>query len=312
MTIDSKQETRTGRKALGRGLAALIPEADYVDVSNIKTSDQTTEQRTNINQGTKDSPYFNCDINDLIPSTQQPRQTFNDTQINELAESIKENGIIQALIVRKRGNSYEIIAGERRWRAAKLAGIKTVPVVLKEMSDKVTLQTALVENIQRSDLNSIEEAKAYRQLMEEYNITQEELSKRVGKERSSIANYLRLLKLPVYTQDYIVKGDLSTGHAKVLCSLESEEKIKKVVSEILKKGLSVRETENLVNKLLNEKKTNKNNKEEDSNLFSSIEDSLREKFKTKVCVKGKYEKGSFVIEYFNKDDFERILNILFE
>ena len=187
-----------------------------------------------------------------------------------------------------------------------------VPVVLKDMSDRVTLQTALVENIQRSDLNSIEEAKAYKQLIEEYGITQEELSKKVGKERSSVTNCLRLLKLPDYIQGYIIKGDLSAGHAKVLCSLESEEKIKKVTAEILKKGLSVRETETLVNRLVNEKKVNKNNKEGDSNLFGSIEDSLREKFKTKVCVKGKYEKGSFVIEYFNKDDFERILNILFE
>ena len=309
MTIDSKQEARSGRKALGRGLAALIPDANYVDTSTTQTAN-ITEPRTTTQ--TRETSYFYCNINDLIPSTQQPRQAFDDTQINELAESIKENGIIQALIVRRRGNSYEIVAGERRWRAAKLAGIAKVPVVLKEMSDRTTLQTALVENIQRSDLNSIEEAKAYRQLIEEYGITQEELSKKVGKERSSVANYLRLLKLPDYIQGYIIKGDLSTGHAKVLCSLGSEEKIKRVVAEVLKKGLSVRETETLANKLINEKKTNKNNKEEASNLFGSIEDSLREKFKTKVYVKGRYEKGSFVIEYFNKDDFERILNILFE
>ncbi len=297
---------------MGRGLAALIPEADYVDVSTIQTTTQLTEPRATTTANTVETPYFYCNINDLIPSTQQPRQAFDSAQIKELAESIKENGIIQALVVRRRGNSYEIVAGERRWRAAKLAGMTKVPVVLKEMSDKVTLQTALVENIQRSDLNSIEEAKAYKQLIEEYGITQEEVSRKVGKERSSIANYLRLLKLPDYIQGHIIKGDLSTGHAKVLCSLESEEKIKKVVAEVLKKGLSVRETEVLVNRLINGKKVNKNNKEADSNLFGSIEDSLREKFKTKVCVKGKYEKGSFVIEYFNKDDFERILNILFE
>jgi ParB family chromosome partitioning protein len=309
MTIDSKPEARSGRKALGRGLAALIPEADYVDVNTIQTP-QTAEPKTTTHTG--ETPYFYCNINDLIPSTQQPRLAFDDAQIHELAESIKENGVIQPLIVRRRGNSYEIVAGERRWRASKLAGMTKVPVVLKEMSDRVTLQTALVENIQRSDLNSIEEAKAYRQLIEEYGITQEELSKKVGKERSSVANCLRLLKLPDYIQGYIIKGELSAGHAKVLCSLESEEKIKRVTAEILKRGLSVRETEGLVTKLINEKKANKNNKEEASNLFGSIEDSLREKFKTKVYVKGKYEKGAFVIEYFNKDDFERILNILFE
>lgn len=233
MTIDSKPETRSGRKALGRGLAALIPEADYVDVNTIQTTQGTGPGKTT---NTGEMSYFYCNINELIPSTQQPRQAFDDTQIKELAESIKENGIIQALIVRRRGNSYEIVAGERRWRAAKLAGMTKVPVVLKEMSDRITLQTALVENIQRSDLNSIEEAKAYKQLIDEYGITQEGLSKKVGKERSSVSNCLRLLKLPDYVQDYIIKGDLSAGHAKALCSLESEEKIKRVVAEILKKG----------------------------------------------------------------------------
>jgi len=309
MTIDSKHETKPGRRALGRGLAALIPEADYSDIKTVQTK-TVVEQKTSNNTG--DRSFFMCSVNDLIPSTQQPRQQFDNIQIQELSESIKENGIIQPLIVRKRGNSYEIVAGERRWRASKLAGVKEVPVVLKEMSDRITLQTALVENIQRSDLNSIEEAKAYKQLVEEYGMTQEELSKKVGKERSSVSNCLRLLKLPSYTQDYIVKGDLSTGHAKVLCGLESEEKIKKATSEIIKKGLSVRETERLVDTLINENKANKNNKKEALSLFDSIEDSLRERFKTKVQVKGKYEKGSFVINYFSKDDFERILSILFE
>jgi ParB family transcriptional regulator, chromosome partitioning protein len=308
MTIDSKQETKPGRRALGRGLAALIPEADYIDINNVQTK-TVPEQRTT-NAG--DRSFFMCNINELIPSTQQPRQQFDDIQIQELSESIKENGIIQPLIVRKRGNSYEIVAGERRWRASKIAGIKEVPVVLKEMSDRITLQTALVENIQRSDLNSIEEAKAYKQLIEEYGMTQDELSKKVGKERSSVSNYLRLLKLPSYTQDYVVKGDLSTGHAKVLCGLESEENIKKATAEIIKKSLSVRETEKLIDRLINDKKTNKNNKDASLSLFDSIEDSLRERFKTKVQVKGKYEKGSFVINYFSKDDFERILSILFE
>jgi ParB family chromosome partitioning protein len=309
MTVDSRPETKSGRRALGRGLAALIPEADYTDINDVQVK-TVVEQRVTTSNG--DRSFFMCDINQLIPSTQQPRQQFDDIRIQELSESIKENGVIQPLIVRKRGNSYEIVAGERRWRASKLAGVTEVPVVLKEMSDRVTLQTALVENIQRSDLNSIEEAKAYRQLVEEYGMTQDELSKKVGKERSSVTNCLRLLKLPTYTQDHVVKGELSTGHAKVLCGLDSEEKIKKATAEIIKKGLSVRETENLVDRLINDKKASKNNKEDNLHLFDSIEDSLREKFKTKIQVKGKYEKGSFVINYFSKDDFERILNILFE
>lgn len=310
MTENLRQDNSksTTRKALGRGLAALLPEADYIENPSAHTVDNTHMNT----QGTNSS-LFMCPIEKLVPCSRQPRQTFRDEEIKGLSESIRENGIIQPLIVRKRGNNYEIVAGERRWRAAKLAGLKSVPVIFKDMSDKVTLQTALVENIQRADLNSIEEAKAYKQLIEEFSMTHEDVSKSVGKERSSITNHLRLLKLPEFVQSEMVLGNISMGHAKILCSIESEKDLLKIAKEITNKGLSVRELELLVNRMKDSKKANSIksvNKRE--SMFDSIEDNLREKFKTKIRIDGKYEKGKFVIEYFNKDDFERILAILFE
>ena len=312
MTQNLKREDNTNkpatRKALGRGLAALLPEADYVE----RSSGYSAEASRTDTAGTP-APFFLCSVDKLIPSSRQPRQIFRDEEIKGLSESIRRNGVIQPLIVRKRGNSYEIVAGERRWRAAKLAGLKEVPVIFKDMSDKTTLQTALVENIQRSDLNNIEEARAYRQLIEEFSMTHENVSKTVGKDRSSITNHLRLLKLPDFVQSEIILGNITMGHAKVLCSMESEKDLIKVANEITKKSLSVRETENLVNKAKSTKKPNniKLVKKRES-MFDTIEDNLREKFKTKIHIDGKYEKGKFVIEYFNKDDFERILSILFE
>jgi ParB family chromosome partitioning protein len=283
MTQNLKQENNTSkptaRKALGRGLAALLPEADYAEQASGYSTEISRTDTTSLA-----TPFFLCPIDKLVPCSRQPRQVFRDEEIKGLSESIKENGIIQPLIVR---NSYEIVAGERRWRAAKLAGLKSVPVIFRDMSDKTTLQTALVENIQRADLNSIEEAKAYKQLIEEFSMTHDDISKTVGKERSSITNYLRLLKLP--------------------------EELMKITNEVARKGLSVRETENLVNRVKKARKSN-NIKLVGSRetMFDAIEDNLREKFKTKVRIDGKYEKGKFVIEYFNKDDFERILSILFE
>lgn len=306
MTTDLKQEIKPSRKALGRGLASLISDAE----------DNRMYPSANINvvkTENKETPFLLCPIDKIVPSTQQPRQQFNNDGINELAQSIKENGLIQPIIVRKRGSIYEIVAGERRWRAAKLAGLTQISTIVKDMSDKLTLQTAIVENIQRADLNSIEEARGYKQLIDGYSMTQEEVSAKVGKDRASISNYLRLLKLPTYIQDEIQTGTISMGHAKALCSISSEEDLKRATSEIIKKGLSVREAEKLVEHLKTEgARAGEARTKQKENLFDSIEDNLRGRFKTKVHVKGKYERGSFVIEYFSKDDFERILGILFE
>lgn len=296
------------RKALGRGLAALLPEVEMEQDPTPRSAHQYSS--------TYDRPYFMCPVDKLIPSTQQPRYKFVEDEIKELSESIKENGLIQPLIVRKRGgDTYEIVAGERRWRASKLAGLREVPVIFKDMSDKTTLLTALIENIQRSDLNAIEEGKAYKQLVDEYGMTQEDVSKKVGKDRSTVTNSLRLLKLPDFVQKEIESGRLSTGHAKLMCSLDNEAELRRATEQILNRELSVRETEALINKIKAPKKgssatkTAQNRKEE---MFSSIEDNLRQKFHTKINIKGTYDKGSFVIDYFNKEDFERILGILFE
>ncbi|MCX6112194.1 MAG: ParB/RepB/Spo0J family partition protein [Proteobacteria bacterium] len=313
MTESLKQNNNTSskpttRRALGRGLAALLPDADYIETPSVYTVGS-------INVDTHESPnqFFMCPVDKLFPCSRQPRQNFKDEEIKGLAVSIKENGLIQPLIVRKRGNNYEIVAGERRWRAAKLAGLESVPVIFKNMSDKATLQTALVENIQRSDLNSIEEARAYKQLLEEFSMTHEDISKNVGKDRSSITNYLRLLKLPDSVQAEIILGSITMGHAKILCSIDSEKDLLRIAKEITSKNLSVRDLENLVNKAKNAKNHNNiKSVEGREGVFNSIEDNLREKFKTKVHIDGRYEKGKFVIEYFNKDDFERILSILFE
>ena len=312
MTESLKQDNNTNkpasRRALGRGLAALLPEADYIEKPSIYTVDPI-----NLDSHESPSPFFLCPLEKLVPCSRQPRQNFKGEEIKGLAESIKENGLIQPLIVRKRGNNYEIVAGERRWRAAKIAGLQSVPVIFKDMSDKATLQTALVENIQRSDLNSIEEARAYKQLIEEFSMTHEDVSKNVGKDRSSITNHLRLLKLPDSVQAEIILGNITMGHAKILCSIDSEKDILRIAKEITIKNLSVRDLENLVNKARDAKKRNDIKLVQSrDNMFNTIEDNLREKFKTKVHIDGKYEKGKFVIEYFNKDDFERILSILFE
>lgn len=309
MTENTKQEANksTTRRALGRGLASLI--SDY-DEPRVNQSNSTTSKDKEPNL--EKNPFTYVPIDKLVPFARQPRQQFNEEEILGLSESIKQNGIIQALIVRPMGNNYEIIAGERRWRAAKMAGLKELPVIFRDMSDKLTVQVALVENIQRSDLNAIEEAKAYKQLIEEFQMTQEDLSKNLGKERSSIANYLRLLKLPEKVQAYIINSQLSTGHAKVLCSLSKENEILRVAEAIVSKKLSVRETENHINRLKNSKNNSSKKKIEKEDMFYAIEDNLRNKFKTKVKIDGKYDKGKFVIEYFNKEDFERILSIFFE
>ncbi|HOW16189.1 MAG TPA: ParB/RepB/Spo0J family partition protein [bacterium] len=305
MTTDLRNENNKlhTRKALGRGLAALLPEAQFEDRPNETITRYETTNNSN--------SYFMCPIDKLIASSQQPRQRFAQEEINELSESIKENGLIQPILVRKRGNdTYEIIAGERRWRASKQAGLREVPVIFKEMSDKATLLTALIENIQRADLNAIEEGRAYKQLIDEYNMTQEDVSRKVGKDRSTVTNCLRLLKLPDNIQKDIETGRISVGHAKLLCSLDNDQYRNKVAQQIVEKDLSVRDTESLINKLKTPpRKVSNINKKED--LFNSIEDNLRQKFHTKVNIKGSYEKGSFVIEYFNKEDFERILGLFF-
>lgn len=220
------------KKGLGKGLGALISTA------NEETENGIMELR----------------VNEIEPNVGQPRKKFDDEKLIQLSDSIKQHGIVQPIIVRKEENIYKIVAGERRWRAARMAGLTNVPVILKDISNKQVMEMALIENIQREDLNPIEEAEAYERLINEYKMTQEELSKSIGKNRSTIANIIRLLALGEKVKEYLINGEISSGHARALLSIEDKEMQEKVCSEIIEKNLNVRDTESLVKKLLAQKK----------------------------------------------------------
>lgn len=270
------------RKALGKGLGALIQNIE-------KTGDN----------------YFVCSIDEISPSKVQPRKDFNEEQLKELADSIREKGIIEPLIVRRSENGYELIAGERRWRAARLAGLKEVPVLVRDATEEESLELAIIENIQRADLNPIEEALAYKSLMERFSLSQDDTAKKVGKERATVANYLRLLKLAPEVKDELQKGAISMGHAKVLLSLDSHAGQRELCRKIIQKGLSVRETEEAVKKGINKDKTH----HKKAGHQKSVEDELRGIFGTKVLVKENKGKGRFEIEFYSYEELERILEM---
>ncbi|MGL5820383.1 MAG: ParB/RepB/Spo0J family partition protein [Sarcina sp.] len=277
---------------LGKGLDALIP------------SDNITEDK-------KDGA-INIELDLISPNKEQPRKFFDDAKIVELSLSIKEHGIIQPLIVKKNTNGkYTIIAGERRWRAAKLADIKEVPVIVKEFTDDLALQIALIENIQREDLNAIEEALAYKELKEKYNLTQENLAIKIGKSRASIANVMRLLNLDERVQEYIIQGVITEGHAKVLLSLDSEEQYK-VAQKIIDDDLSVRDVEKFIKSLQNKVDEVSRIKEakQTNPYYKDIKDRLQDYFGTKVSINSNKNKGKIEIEYYSEEDLQRILDII--
>ncbi|MDP7555949.1 MAG: ParB/RepB/Spo0J family partition protein, partial [Nitrospinota bacterium] len=250
------------RKALGRGLEALIP----------KTKNLTDS-----------SGIMQVPIEDIFPGKMQPRKDFDEKSLKDLASSIKEKGILQPPIVQSKDSGYELIAGERRWRAAQIAGLSKIPVIIKDLSGSEALEVALIENIQRKDLNPIEEASVYKRLIDDFNLTQETLSKRVGKDRSSLANYLRLLKLPQLIKQDLVNGTISMGHARALLALFFPGKLFEVRNSVVKKGMSVRATEALIKRMNNpQKKPDKKSK----NVFIvDLENKLQKSFGTRVKIK---------------------------
>ncbi|ABK60524.1 MULTISPECIES: ParB/RepB/Spo0J family partition protein [Clostridium] len=273
---------------LGKGLGALIPE-------------EPNEEKNSI---------LKIDMNLIKPNIDQPRKNFDEAKIIQLADSIKEHGIIQPLILQKRGNIYSIIAGERRWRAAKKVGLKEVPAVINELSDKQILEVSLIENIQREDLNPIEEAIAYKKLIDEFKLTQEELSKQIGKSRTAITNCMRLLNLDSRVQDYLIDGVITEGHGRALLSLEDKEMQYKMALDIIDKELSVRQTESIIK---NFKKKSINKKEDDANIkpyYNAIENKLENLFNTKVVLRSKGNRGKIQIEYYSEEDLQRIIDIL--
>lgn len=253
--------------------------------------------------------YVLLGVEEMRPNLFQPRKDFDEEGIEELASSIQEKGIIQPLVVRKGESGYEIIAGERRWRAAQRVGLTKVPVIIKEASDREALELALVENLQREDLNPVEEAAAYEQLIEDFGLTHDEISKRIGKERSTITNQLRLLKLPDEIKQALVRGEITAGHARAILSLQSYSQSKDVLESIKRDKLSVRKTEKLIHKL-SEQKERVNKLYEVDPYIQHLTDELKKTFGTQVKIIDKEGKGRIEIEYYSKNELERLIEIL--
>ncbi|NLW55983.1 MAG: ParB/RepB/Spo0J family partition protein [Firmicutes bacterium] len=286
-------------RALGKGLGALIPQLEEEELKN-----------------TMEIPIREIELNPF-----QPRRTFDQDSLNELAESIKLHGILQPLVVRKTDHRYQLIAGERRLRASKLAGLESVPVVIKDLDDRAVMEIALVENLQREDLNPIEEAEAYKKLIEEFSLTQEEVAKAVGKSRTAITNTLRLLNLPAEVQQQVMENKITMGHARALLGLESAEQQLYLSQKIINEHLSVRKTEELV-RLINsspdvsretstevKKEARSQQSQLDPNLQAIVDDMTR-LFGTKVRIKNSGSRGRIEIEYYSQEELERITEIL--
>ena len=284
----------TQKKGLGRGLSALIPSA-------AQASDESRDQRATLEVA----------VDRITPSPFQPRRSFDEAKIEELAASIRNQGIIQPLVVRPKNDGYELIAGERRWRAAMKAGLTRVPVVVRAASDHEALQLALVENLQREDLNPIEEASGYRRLQEEFQWSQEEMAERVGKSRPAIANSLRLLALPPEVQQEVTAGNLPAGQARALLGLHAEALIVSACREVIAKGLSTRETEKMVRLLLVGRKRRRGVPVIDPDLKSIVE-NLQRALGTRVRLlpKARSSKGKIEIEYYALADLERIIQTI--
>ena len=251
-------------------------------------------------------------LNLIEPNSEQPRKNFDEESLQELADSIKQYGILQPLIVQKKGNHYEIIAGERRWRAAKLAGITDVPVLIREYDKQQTMEIALIEKVQRADLNPIEEAQAFQQLIQEFHLTQEEIANRVSKNRATITNSMRLLKLDVRVQDMLADGKISSGHARALLGLEEGERQYQVAVKIIEEKLSVRDVEKLVKMMNRPPKEKKPEKGPDIDLiYRQVEDKLKSIMGTKVVINQKDKnKGRIEIEYYSQEELERLIELM--
>ncbi len=301
------------KRGLGRGLSNLIPTDDTIEDVSTKTPKQTkTSSAVKTELVKKVEQTLN--INRIEPNKNQPRKEFNEDALQELADSIKQFGVIEPLVVVKRKGYYELIAGERRWRAARLAGLKEVPVVIKDYDDQQIVEIALIENIQREDLNPIEEAHAYERLIQEFNLTQDEVAERVSKSRTTVTNALRLLKLTEKVQQMLIDDMLSTGHVRALITIADPQLQYETAMYIFDKKLSVRETESYVKKLLNKKPKDKPAEKEDpelSFLYKALENRLKESLGTKTTIKAKTkDSGKIEIEYYSQEDLERITQLL--
>ena len=295
-----------GKKSgLGKGLDSLIPNKKN-DISASKVEKKQEKENDSPKSG-----EIMVRINEVEPNRDQPRKDFDEDALMELADSIRQFGILQPLLVQKKKNYYEIIAGERRWRAAKLAGIKEVPIIVKDYTDQEIVEISLIENIQRENLNPIEEAMAFKRLLQEFQLKQDEVAERVSKSRTAVTNSMRLLKLSPRVQQMIIDDMISTGHARALLAIDDEEQQFILANKIFDEKLSVRETEKLVKALKNPKKEVKKEKSEHTFIYENIEEQIKNIMGTKVSVNQKANgKGKIEIEYYSEEELERIFDLI--
>jgi ParB family chromosome partitioning protein len=293
------------RGGLGKGLDSLIPKENSNN-SSVKTQDDTNNNITQAQTMVK--------ITKVEPNREQPRKNFDEDALQELADSIKQFGLLQPILVQDKKDYYEIIAGERRWRAAKLAGLKEVPVIIKNYTSQEIVEISLIENIQREDLNPIEEAQAYKRLLEEFELKQDEVAERVSKSRTTVTNSMRLLKLSEPVQQMIIDGMLSTGHARAIIPIEDSAEQLTLAQRIFDEKLSVREVEKIVKSILkpNDDKKKEENSQAIQYIYKDIEDKLKERLSRKVAISSKGNKGAgkIEIEFYSNDDLDRLIESL--
>lgn len=291
------------KRGLGKGLDSMIPKKIITSESKeiVEKKEENVSRETLIK------------VSEIEPNSDQPRRNFNEDALHELAESIKQYGVLQPLLLQKKGKYYEIIAGERRWRAARLAGLKEVPAIIKEYTSQEVIEIALIENIQREDLNPIEEAQAYQRLISEFNLKQDELAEKISKSRTAITNSLRLLKLCPQVQVMLIDELISSGHARALLPIEDSQHQEILAHKIMDEKLSVRETEKLVRALLkeSENKPQEKQKKEHSIFYRDLEEKMKEIIGTKVSIQAKSKKkGKIEIEYYSPEELDRIIELL--
>lgn len=297
-------------RGLGKGLDLLIPDA----VGEAKAKKDLAESQPSPDKSENNGQETLVKITLVEPNRKQPRKNFDEDSLQELSDSIKQVGLIQPILVQDRKDHYEIIAGERRWRAAKMAGLKEVPVIIRDYSEQEIMEISLIENIQREDLNPIEEAQAYKRLLEEFHLKQDEVAERVSKSRTAVTNSMRLLKLGEKVQQMVIDEMISTGHARALLAVEDQEEQYELAQKIFDEKLSVREVEKLVKNLHKpEKEKKKPENQTMQAIYQDIEDKLKQRLSTKVTVTPKGEgSGKIEIEFYNHEDLDRLLDIIGE
>jgi ParB family chromosome partitioning protein len=291
---------------LGRGLSSLIPQKKKINSPNSDFNYFGKTDKKNVsNDNNNEGKIIEAEISNIIPNPHQPRSSFNAEKLRELASSIKEHGILQPLVVTQKGNQFELIAGERRLQAAKMAGLKTIPIIIRRVKDQQKLELAIVENIQRHDLNPLEEGQSYLKLMEEFGLSQEEVALKVGKSRSAVANKIRLLTLPVEVKKALSQGKITEGHAKAILALENSEKQRALFKMILRNNLTVRQTEEKTKEVSVKSHTRNLNKDP---KVLDLENQLTGKLGTKVKISVGKKGGKILIEYYSDEELENIIS----